>query len=98
MDNLKLTEDELKFVGSIIERIDKGEVKELGNELLRDFQRGLTKEVMAKGCRLGDVLNEADMAPAVNRLLAEENKTPLHRVCIGYALSQEGRRRTEAPS
>ena len=63
----------------------------LGNELLADFRRGLSKEVMTKGCRLGDVLNQADMAPAFNRLLAEENKTPLHWVCIGYALSQEGK-------
>lgn len=91
MDYLTLTEDELRFVNSIVQRMDKGDLRGLGNELLADFRRGLTKEVMTKGCRLGDVLNQADMAPAFNRLLAEENKTPLHWVCIGYALSQEGK-------
>jgi hypothetical protein len=52
----------------------------------------LTAEIFQKGYRLGEVLCEGDGAEAFNEALRQENKSPLHMICVGYALSQEGKK------
>ena len=37
-------------------------------------------------------LGRNDHAEAFNEALARENKSPLHMICVGYALSQEGKK------
>jgi len=69
-----------------------GDVKSLGTELLGEFVSALTPEAFQQGYRLGDVLCQGDRAEAFNEALARENKSPLHMICVGYALSQEGKK------
>jgi len=87
LDISKLSQEERQFVTGIINRLDAGDAKAVGAELLADFMRALTPEVMQKGYRLGDVLNQADMARAFNAVLLQENRSPLHLICVGFALA-----------
>jgi hypothetical protein len=48
--------------------------------------------VFQKGYRLADVLCQGNGAQAFNEALLRENKSPLHMICLGYALSQEGKK------
>jgi hypothetical protein len=70
-------------------------VKRVGTELLAEFMTALTPEVFQKGYRLGDVLCEGDDAQAFNDALSLEKKSPLHMICVGYALSQEGKKASQ---
>jgi len=88
IDIAKLSKEEREFVTGIINRLDSGDVKNVGTELLADFRRALTAEVLQKGYRLGDVLCQGEGAQAFNEALARENKSPLHFICAGFALSQ----------
>ena len=92
IDITKLSKEEREFVTGIINRLDSGDVKNVGAELLAEFVSALTPEVFQKGYRLGDVLCQGDRAEALNKALALENKSPLHMICVGYALSQEGKK------
>jgi hypothetical protein len=92
IDVTKLSKEERQFVTGIINRLDSGDVKNVGTELLAEFVAGLTPEVFQKGYRLGDVLCQGDSAEAFNLALTQEHKSPLHMICVGYALSQEGKR------
>jgi hypothetical protein len=92
VDVTKLSKEEREFVTGIINRLDSGDVKKVGTELLAEFKRALTPEVFQKGYRLGDVLCQGDGAQAFNDVLTRENKSPLHLICAGYALSQEGKK------
>jgi hypothetical protein len=65
----KLTKAEREFVTAIINRLDSGDIKSLGTELLADFIRALTPEVLQRGYRLGDVLCQGDGAQAFNEAL-----------------------------
>jgi hypothetical protein len=89
MDITKLSKDERDFVTGIINRLDSRDVKNVGTELLAEFMKGLTPEVMQKGYRLGDVLCQAELAPVFNQALAQENKSSLHMICVGYAMAKE---------
>lgn len=89
IDITKLSKEERQFVTGIINRLDGGDVKQVGTELLAEFMNGLTPDVMQKGYRLGDVLCQADLAPVFNQALAQENKSPLHLICVGYAMAKE---------
>jgi hypothetical protein len=91
VDITELSRDEREFVTGIINRLDSGDVKNVGTELLAEFKRALTPEVFQKGYRLGDVLCQGTGAEAFNEALARENKSPLHFICAGYALSQESK-------
>lgn len=75
IDVTKLTKEEREFVTGIINRLDSGDVKNVGTELLAEFKRALTPEVFQKGYRLGDVLCQGDGAEAFNKALARENKS-----------------------
>jgi hypothetical protein len=97
IDVTKLTKEERQFFIDIINRLDSGDVKNVGDELLAEFMKGLTPEVMQKGCRLGDVLCRADLAQAFNEALRQENRSPLHLICVGFALSQEGEKISQSP-
>jgi hypothetical protein len=92
IDITKLSKEEREFVTRIINRLDSGDVKSLGTELLAEFVSALTPEVFQQGYRLGDVLCQGDRAEVFNQALARENKSPLHMICVGYALSQEGKK------
>ena len=92
IDVAKLSKEEREFVTGIINRLDSGDVKNVGAELLAEFVSALTPEVFQKGYRLGDVLCQGDRAEAFNEALARKNKSPLHMICVGYALSQEGKK------
>ena len=92
IDVTKLSKEEREFVTGIINRLDSGDVKNVGAELLAEFVSALTPEVFQKGYRLGDVLCQGDRAEVFNEALARENKSPLHMICVGYALSQEGKK------
>ena len=92
IDVMKLSKEESEFVTEIINRLDSGDVKNVGAELLAEFVSALTPEVFQKGYRLGDVLCQGDRAEALNEALARGNKSPLHMICVGYALSQEGKK------
>ena len=70
-------------------RLYIGDVKNVGTELLAEFVKGLAPIVFQRGYRLGDVLCQGDGAEAFNQALALEGKSPLHMICVGYALSQE---------
>jgi hypothetical protein len=91
MDLNKLNPEERQFVTDIISRLDAGETKAVGAELLAEFMAALTPDVMQQGCRLGDVLSQADMARAFNAALLQENRSPLHLICVGFALAQKCR-------
>jgi hypothetical protein len=97
IDVTKLSKEERQFVTGIINRLDSGDVKNVGTELLAEFVAGLTPEVFQKGYRLGDVLCQGDSAEAFNLALTQENKSPLHMICVGYALAQESKRTPEKP-
>ena len=56
VDITKLSKEEREFVTGIINRLDSGDVRNVGTELLAEFRRALTPEVFQRGCRLGDVL------------------------------------------
>ena len=92
VDIMKLSKEEREFVTGIINRLDSGEVKNVGTELLAEFRRALTQEVFQKGYRLGDVLCQGDGSKDFNDALARENKSPLHMICAGYALAQEAKK------
>jgi len=92
IDVTKLTKDERDFVAAIINRLNSGDLKNVGTELLAEFVQGLTPAVFQQGYRLGDVLCQGDGAEAFNLALAAENRSPLHMICVGYALSQEGKK------
>jgi len=87
VDLSKLSQEERDFVANITKRLESGDAKGIGNELLADFRRALTPDVFQKGYRLGDVLCQADMARAFNGVLLEENRSPLHLICVGFALA-----------
>jgi hypothetical protein len=87
VDVSKLTEEERKFFTGIVDRLNTGDAKGVGTELLQDFVKGLTRDVYEHGYRLGDVLCQGDYAEAVNSFLTKENKSPLHMICVGYALA-----------
>jgi len=92
IDVEKLSKEEREFVTGIINRLDSGDLTSVGTELLAEFVSALTPDVFQKGYRLGDVLCQGDRAEAFNKALALENKSPLHMICVGYALSQEGKK------
>ena len=92
LDISKLSKEEREFVTGIINRLDSGEVKNVGTELLAEFRRALTPEVFQYGYRLGDVLCQGDGAQAFNEALRRENKSPLHLICAGYALALEAKK------
>jgi len=89
LDESKLNPEERQFVTDIINRLNAGDAKAVGTELLAEFRAALTPDVFQKGYRLGDVLCQADMARAFNAVLLEENRSPLHMICVGYALAKE---------
>lgn len=97
IDVTKLSKEEREFVTAIINRLDSGDVKNVGAELLAEFVKGLTPEVFQKGYRLGDVICQGSGAQALNEALRQEQKSPIHMICVGYALSQEGKRTPEKP-
>jgi hypothetical protein len=88
IDIAKLSNEEREVVTGIINRLDSGDVRNVGTELLAEFRRALTPEVFQKGYRLGDVLCQGEGAQAFNEALTRESKSPLHLICAGYALSQ----------
>jgi hypothetical protein len=92
LDLTKLSQDERRFVADITNRLDSGDAKGVGTELLADFMRGLTPEVMQRGYRLGGVLCQADLSRAFNEALRQESRSPLHLICVGFALAKELRR------
>jgi len=92
IDITKLSNEEREFVTGIINRLDSGDVKNVGTELLAEFKNALTPEVFQKGYRLGDVLCQGNGAQTFNEALTREHKSPLHMICLGYALSQEGKK------
>jgi hypothetical protein len=49
VDITELSRDEREFVTGIINRLDSGDVKNVGTELLAEFKRALTPEVFQKG-------------------------------------------------
>jgi len=91
IDVTKLTKEEKEFCKGIVNRLGSGDVKSVGTELLAEFVKGLTTEVFQEGYRLADVLCQGDYAEAFNSFLTRENKSPLHLICVGFALSQQGR-------
>jgi hypothetical protein len=90
LDVSKLSPEERQFVAGIINRLDAGDAKAVGEELLAEFLKALTPDVMERGYRLGDVLSQAEMAQAFNAALLHENRSPLHLICVGFALAKEG--------
>jgi hypothetical protein len=92
IDVTKLSKEEREFVTGIINRLDSGDVKDVGTELLAEFMGALTPEVFQRGYRLGDVLCQGNGAVAFNETLRRENKSPLHIICAGYALAQEAKK------
>lgn len=66
IDVEKLTKEEREFFIGIINRLDSGDLKTVGTELLAEFVKGLTTEVFQKGYRLGDVLCEGEYAEALD--------------------------------
>jgi hypothetical protein len=91
LDITKLSEEEREFFAGIVKRLDSGDVKGVGTELLADFRQALTLEVLNYGFRLGDVLCQGEGAQAFNAALGRENKTPLHLICAGYAMALRGK-------
>jgi hypothetical protein len=89
IDVTKLSKEEREFVTGIINRLDSGDVKNLGTELLSEFRAALTPAVFQKGYRLGDVLCQGDGTQAFNEAPTGENRSPLHLICAGYGLAQE---------
>ncbi len=92
LDVTKLSKEEREFVAGIVSRLDSGDAKGVGTELLAEFKRALTLEVLNYGFRLGDVLCQGEGAQAFNEALGRENKTPLHLICAGYALALKGKK------
>ena len=76
IDVTKLTKEEREFVTAIINRLDGGDAKGVGAELLAEFRRALTPEIFEKGYRLGDVLCEGDGAQAFNETLKQKRNLP----------------------
>jgi hypothetical protein len=97
IDVTKLSKEEREFVTAIINRLDSGDVNNVGTELLAEFMKGLTPEVFQKGYRLGDVICQGSGAQAFNEALRQEHKSPIHVICVGYALAQEGKRTPGEP-
>ena len=95
VDVTKLTKEEREFVTAIINRLDGGDVKNVDTELLAEFKSALTPDIFEKGYRLGDVLCQGDDAQVFNETLKREEKSPLHMICVGYALSQEGKKASQ---
>ena len=91
LDLATLSPDERRFVADIINRLDSGDAKGVGTELLAEFRKALTLEVLQYGFRLGDVLCQGEGAQAFNEALGRENKTPLHLICAGYAMALKGK-------
>ena len=60
IDVTKLSKEERRFVTGIINRLDSGDAKGIGTELLGDFMQALTPEVLQHGYRLGDVLCQGE--------------------------------------
>ena len=60
IDVTKLSKEEREFVTGIINRLDSGDAKSIGTELLADFMQALTPEVLQQGYRLGDVLCQGE--------------------------------------
>jgi len=87
IDVTRFRKEERDFVTAIINRLDNGDVKHVGTGLLAEFVQGLTPAVFQEGYRLGDVLCHGDGAETFNQALALENRSPLHTICVGYALS-----------
>jgi len=81
IDITTLSKEEREFLAAIINRLDSGDVKNVGNELLAEFIRALTPVVFQKGYRLGDVLCQGNDAQAFNKALTREKKSPLHMIC-----------------
>ncbi len=98
LDLTKLSQDERRLVTDIIARLDSGDAKGVGADLLADFMKGLTPEVMQYGYRLGDVVCQAGLAKAFNEALKQENRTPLHLICVGFALAVTGKMERQAAS
>jgi hypothetical protein len=91
LDVTKLSKEEREFAAGIVNRLDSGDAKGVGTELLADFRQALTLEVLNYGFRLGDVLCQGEGAQAFNEALGRENKTPLHLICAGYAMALKGK-------
>jgi len=96
LDLATLSQDEHRFVADIINRLHSGDAKGVGTELLADFMKGLTPEVMQYGYRLGDVLCQAGLSRAFNEALRQENRSPLHLICVGFALAVTGKMERQA--
>jgi hypothetical protein len=77
-----LSQDERRLVADITNRLDSGDAEGVGTELLADLMKGLTPEVMQHGYRLGDVVCLAGLARAFNEALRQENRSPLHLICV----------------
>jgi len=92
VDITKLSKEERDFVTGIINRLDSGDVRNVGTELLAEFKRALTPEVFQRGYRLGDVLCQGEGAQDFHEALRRENKSLLHMICAGYALAQEAKK------
>lgn len=70
-----------------------GDVKSVSTELLAEFVKGLTTEVFQKSLlSLEDVLCQGEYADAFNSFPTRELKSPLHMICVGFALFQEGKK------
>jgi hypothetical protein len=93
IDTSKLSKEEQDFVAGIVNRLDGGDAKGVGTELLAEFKRALTLTVFRKAYRLADVVCQGEGAQAFNEALMREDKSPLHMVCLGFALSQEEQKR-----
>jgi len=91
IDITTLSQDERRLVEDIISRLNSGDAEGVGAELLADFMKGLTPEVMQYGYRLGDVVCQAGLSRAFNEALRQENRTPLHLICVGFALAVRGK-------
>ena len=52
LDVTKLSKDEREFVTRIINRLDSGDVKTVGTELLAEFMKGLTTDCGSTSVRL----------------------------------------------
>jgi hypothetical protein len=89
LDLTTLSQDERRLVADITNRLDSGDAKGVGTELLAELMKGLTPDVMQRGYRLGDVLCLAGLAKAFNEALRQENRSPLHLICVGFALAKE---------
>ena len=88
LDLTKLSQDERRLVDDITTRLNSGDAEGVGAELLAELMKGLTPEVMQHGYRLGDVVCLAGLSRAFNEALRQENRSPLHLICVGFALAK----------